>query len=360
MDAPAATTSSARPVPELLGVPVRSTRSPTDERSHVTEHAREGRRPGPEQVPPAQPTRAADPLPRVGSARSRPASHVESPRGDPRSERSATSLEWDDRVVRSTGIRRPAAPVATSHGIAETPARSKAAADARPESDPTRSQPSARALSTEAERALNGGAPPQLVAQRPTIADSGPSDGRGAVAGAVVGSDRPDLRAARRAERQDAVEMNANRMTLRSGLHAEAILPDVGRVEIHAHTRAGRLEVELTTGSRAFADDFSGRHSELRDDLQRAHVDVGRVWVTVEAPRPLDATEVRDVGIRAPSGGATGGDGAPDRSSAQAGAGGFDGESSARRRGRSLEKAASDGDSTAAEPWRRRRVRIVL
>ncbi|MFO0611652.1 MAG: hypothetical protein U0414_03625 [Polyangiaceae bacterium] len=107
-----------------------------------------------------------------------------------------------------------------------------------------------------------------------------------------------------RAERQEAVEVNVSRMTLRHGMHAEALLPEVGRVAIHARAQAGRVDVDMTTRSGRFAEEISTHRGELRDAFAVDPIKLGQLSVHVDsAPSPgIDASRAGDASTGAHGG----------------------------------------------------------
>lgn len=292
------------------------------------------------------------------SARGESAREVARRYEDPRPLAAAPGVPEAGAGSRPGGTRPSSTTGTIARGRTERLALDTSAPSARGDVDPVDRAPRARKPTPGLEQAHREGADVLLLGHPAGPAEATPTVGEGAKTARAASAE--DVDGARRAERQDVVEMHVNRMTLRSAVHAEATLPDVGRVAIHAHGRGGRVDVEVTTGSTSFAGDFASRRAELENDLGRARVDVGRVWVSVEAPREADHATVHTSETRSPPDGASNGDTPRDQRLDQGGGRGFDGESSSGRRGRALEIAPRDRESTGVEPWRRRRVRIVL
>jgi hypothetical protein len=81
------------------------------------------------------------------------------------------------------------------------------------------------------------------------------------------------------AERQAHAEVAVSRMTLRSSVRAETVVPDLGRVSIEAHTRGDNVDLRLFADRADTGTLLRDARQELRADLGRAHLNVGEMSI---------------------------------------------------------------------------------
>jgi hypothetical protein len=149
---------------------------------------------------------------------------------------------------------------------------------------------------------------------------------RGVEAGPSRGDAPATADAAPQPDRQEVANQVANRMTLRRSAHADVDVPNLGRIHVDAHSRAGEVDVAVLAQRIESAGLLAATRGELADHLRDAHVPLGRL----------------DVGL--------------------ANDGGRHEAPSDRRDGRRAEPGdpASEPQNPAPSPVQGRRVRIVL
>ncbi len=84
-----------------------------------------------------------------------------------------------------------------------------------------------------------------------------------------------------RAQRQDHAEVAVSRMTLRSGMRADAVLPELGRVSVESRARDGAIDLRVTADRSETAALLASSRGEMRSDLDRSHVPVSDISVSV-------------------------------------------------------------------------------